>query len=204
MSLQIFRPARKSTPFTISRKIARHTCFTSRRAMASQSQPIVLTPNDGGETGRLFREWGKPLTRFLVCSGLTADGASDIVQDVFLRLHQHLMAGGARDNLRGWVFRVAHNLAVNRQKRKGHSPLEGTEDVPCPDGDPERLFFKKDRFRRLHAAMKELTPVERECVVLRSEGLRYREIAGVLEIGTSTVADHLDRALRKLGEKCNV
>jgi len=41
-------------------------------------------------------------------------------------------------------------------------------------------------------------------VLLRAEGLRYREIAEALEIGTSTVADHLERALRKLGEMCNV
>jgi DNA-binding CsgD family transcriptional regulator len=34
--------------------------------------------------------------------------------------------------------------------------------------------------------------------------LRYREIAGVLDIGVSTVSDHLDRALRKLGDHCNV
>ena len=52
--------------------------------------------------------------------------------------------------------------------------------------------------------MKELSAVERSCVLLRSEGLRYREIAAALEIPVSTVADHLDRALRKLGEKCNV
>ncbi len=172
--------------------------------MASQSQPIVIAPTDDGETDRLFREWRKPLERFLVCSGITSDGAPDIVQEVFLRLHQHVQAGGERDNLRAWVFRVAHNLAVNGQKRKGHSPLNGVEEMPCADGDPERIFFKKDRFRRLHAAMKELSPVERECIVLRSEGLRYREIAAVLEIGTSTVADHLERALRKLEEKCNV
>lgn len=172
--------------------------------MASHSQPIVLAQSDSGEVGRMFHEWRQPLVRFLVCSGSTSDDAYDIVQDAFLRLHQHLLAGGARDNLRAWAFRVAHNVAVNRQKRKSHSPLDGTEDPPCPGADPERLFFKKDRFRRLHAAMKELAPVERQCVLLRSEGLRYREIAEVLQIGTSTVAGHLDRALRKLGEKCNV
>ena len=52
--------------------------------------------------------------------------------------------------------------------------------------------------------MKELPAVERDCVLLRSEGLRYREIADALDVPVSTIADHLERALRKLGEKCNV
>jgi RNA polymerase sigma-70 factor, ECF subfamily len=172
--------------------------------MASRSQPIVLAHVEDSEVGQFFNEWRKPLVRFLVCSGLTSDEASDIVQDTFLRLHQHLVSGGARDNLRAWAFRVAHNAAVNRRKSKTHLQLDMAEQAACPKEDPERLFFKKERFRRLHAAMKELIAVERECVLLRSEGLRYREIGAVLEIGTSTVADHLERALRKLGDKCNV
>ena len=172
--------------------------------MASRSQPIVLAQTEDGEVGQLFHEWRKPLIRFLVCSGLTTDEALDIVQDTFLRLHQHLLSGGGRDNLRAWAFRVAHNAAVNRRKSKTHLQLDMALEAACPKDDPERLFFKKERFRRLHAAMKELMPLERECVLLRSEGLRYREIAEVLEIGTSTAADHLDRALRKLGDKCNV
>lgn len=173
-------------------------------AMAARIQPIVLAQSGEADIARLFQEWRKPLLRFLICSGLNADDGLDIVQDTFVRLQQHLISGGPRDNLRAWVFRVAHNAALNRRKRRVAAPLETAPETAAPDADPERLFLKKDRFRRLHAAMKELTAVERECVLLRSEGLRYREIAEALDIGVSTVADHLERALRKLGEKCNV
>jgi DNA-directed RNA polymerase specialized sigma24 family protein len=40
--------------------------------------------------------------------------------------------------------------------------------------------------------------------LLRAEGLRYREIGEVVEMSTSTVADTVDRAVKKLAEKCNV
>jgi RNA polymerase sigma-70 factor (ECF subfamily) len=173
--------------------------------MASGSQPLVLLHTAAEpEVERLFHEFRKPLLRFLVCSGASADEGLDIVQDTFLRLHQHLLGGGARDNLRAWVFRVAHNAALNRRKSKSGWHEELKNDAACPRDNPERQFLKKERFRRLHQAMRELSAIERECVVLRSEGLRYREIGEVLEMGTSTAADHLDRALRKLGEKCNV
>lgn len=175
--------------------------------MASGSQPILIAQTGGREVERLFNEWRRPLSRFLACSGLRSDEALDIVQDTFLRLHQHLLAGGARDNLRAWVFQVAHNAALNRRKSSVRRLAEADENLEreaCPRDDPERQFFKKEKFRQLHAALSELEPVERHCVLLRAEGLRYREIGSVLEIATSTVADHLERALRKLGEKCNV
>lgn len=152
----------------------------------------------------MFHEFRQPLQRFLVVSGTNREDAVDIVQDTFLRLHQHLVSGGGRDNLRAWVFRVAHNLALNRRKSKAYSHSELPPGAVSPQDDPERLFFRKDRMRRLHRAIGELSATERACVILRAEGLRYREIADVLEIGTTTVADHLERALRKLGEKCNV
>ena len=65
-------------------------------------------------------------------------------------------------------------------------------------------MMAKEKFRRLREAIKLLTGSERECLLLRAEGLRYREIGEVLGIATSTVADTVDRAIRKLAEKCNV
>jgi RNA polymerase sigma factor (sigma-70 family) len=53
-------------------------------------------------------------------------------------------------------------------------------------------------------AVRTLAVQERECLMLRAEGLRYREIGEVLGIPTSTVADLVDRAIKKLAEKCNV
>src|SRR5215471_19708019 len=67
------------------------------------------------EVAVLYRELRKPLLRYLVCLGLSGDEAQDVVQDTFLGLQRHMNAGGEEDNIRGWLFRVAHNLARNRQ-----------------------------------------------------------------------------------------
>jgi RNA polymerase sigma factor (sigma-70 family) len=56
----------------------------------------------------------------------------------------------------------------------------------------------------LGEAIRGLPDCERECLLLRAEGLRYREIGEVLNMPTSTVADTVDRAIRKLAEKCHV
>jgi RNA polymerase sigma-70 factor, ECF subfamily len=52
--------------------------------------------------------------------------------------------------------------------------------------------------------MRQLTEPERECLLLRAEGLRYREISDVLGMSPSTVGDTVSRAIKKLAEKCNV
>jgi RNA polymerase sigma-70 factor (ECF subfamily) len=124
-------------------------------------------------------------------------------------LHQHLRAGGSKENVRGWVFRVAHNRARNRQKsyeRRFAASLDAEAESMVQEAtpDPERAAIENERFRQLGEAIGGLPDCERECLLLRAEGLRYREIGEVLDIPTSTVADTVDRAIRKLAEKCHV
>jgi RNA polymerase sigma-70 factor (ECF subfamily) len=105
------------------------------------------------------------------------------------------------------LFSVAHNQARNRQKsyhRRFGAPLEDGALELLDESTPEHAVLKKEKFRRLASAIRALTEVERECLLLRAEGLRYREIGEVLEMSTSTVADTVDRAVKKLAEKCNV
>jgi len=155
----------------------------------------------------LFRELRQPLLRYLICLGLTADEAQDTVQESFLRLHKHLVSGGSQENIRGWLFRVAHNQARNRQDRYDRrfaAPLDDRCDWMVDEATPERAVLEKEKFNQLRRAIRLLTECERECLLLRAGGLRYREIAEVLNISISTVGDTVDRAIRKLAERCNV
>jgi RNA polymerase sigma-70 factor, ECF subfamily len=179
--------------------------------MSGDSVPIALPlsrfATGACEVTNLYRELREPLLRYLICLGLTSDEAQDIVQDAFLSLHRHLASGGSQDNIRGWVFRVAHNRARNRQgsyHRRVSEPLEDESDARRDETTPEQLVLEKEKFRRLGAAMKLLSDPERECLLLRAGGLRYREIGEALGIPISTVGDTVERAIRKLTEKCNV
>ena len=169
--------------------------------------PLVRLANGVCEVTALYRELRKPLLRYLVCLGLSADEAQDVVQDAFLTLHRHLASGGSQENIRGWVFRVAHNQARNRQTsydRRFAAPLDARAVSLLHEATPERAILEKERFRQLGKAIRLLADSERECLLLRAAGLRYREIGEVLAIPTSTVADTVDRAIKKLAEKCNV
>src|SRR6202140_3793326 len=89
--------------------------------MSGDAAPLALPlwrlSTGACEATTLYRELPKPLLRYLVCLGLSSDEAQDVVQDAFLILHRHLPSGGSQENIRGWLFRVAHNHARNRQNR---------------------------------------------------------------------------------------
>jgi RNA polymerase sigma-70 factor (ECF subfamily) len=170
-------------------------------------QPLSRFELDSCEATTLYRELRQPLLRYLACLGLSSDEAQDIVQDAFLSLHRHLASGGSRENIRSWLFRVAHNGGRNRQHsydRRFGQPLDPGLDSTSGEGTPERVVLEKEKFHRLEEAIRLLTESERECLLLRAGGLRYREIGEVLDLPTSTVSDTVDRAIKKLAEKCNV
>ena len=177
--------------------------------MSGDSVPLVLPLSrlaTGCEATTLYRELRKPLLRYLACLGLSADEAQDVVQDAFLSLHRHLASDGSREKIRSWLFRVAHNAARNRQNRYDRRfavPLEETHTA-LDEATPERAVLEKEKFRGLRKAIRLLTESERECLLLRAGGLRYREIGEVLGLSTSTVGDTVERAIRKLSERCNV
>jgi len=179
--------------------------------MSGESFPLNLPlprfATDSCEATDLYRELRKPLLRYLAGLGLSLDEAQDVVQDAFLGLHKHVAAGGSQANIRSWVFRVAHNRARNFQQsypQRMGEPLDPVFDTASTDQTPEQAVLAQERFRRLDKAVRSLNPQERECLMLRAEGLRYREIGEVLGVPTSTVADTVERAIKKLAEKCNV
>jgi RNA polymerase sigma-70 factor (ECF subfamily) len=169
--------------------------------------PLLRLAAGSSEVTTLYRELRKPLLRYLVCLGLSRDEAQDVVQDAFLSLQRHLASDGRQENIRGWLFRVAHNQARNRQTsyhRRFHESLDGEMDFLAHDETPEQKLLEKEKFRRLAAAIRLLAESERECLLLRAGGLRYREIGEVLGMAVSTVGDTVERAIKKLAEKCNV
>jgi RNA polymerase sigma-70 factor (ECF subfamily) len=169
--------------------------------------PLSRFATGACEATILYRELRKPLLRYLVCLGLSTDEAQDVVQDAFVSLHRHLASGRPHENIRSWLFRVAHNQARNRQSRYDRrfcAPLDTEIDSILDEATPEWFVLEKEKFRRLAKAIGLLTESERECLLLRAGGLRYREIGEVLGIPTSTVGDTVDRAIKKLAEDCNV
>jgi RNA polymerase sigma-70 factor (ECF subfamily) len=145
------------------------------------------------EVAGLYAQYRAPLYRFVLSMGLAAPDTEEVVQEAFLALFQHLRAGKPRDNLRAWLFQVCHNQALKIRQRK---PPPVPEPVPLPS--PEHMAMESQQRRRMEAIIRALPEQDRACLALRAEGLRYREIAGILRISLGGVALSMERALARM------
>jgi RNA polymerase sigma-70 factor (ECF subfamily) len=151
-----------------------------------------------------FDELRDPLLRYVCSFGLGVREAEDVVQDAFVALYEHLLARKDRTNLRGWLFRVAHNLALKHRAHQ-RSPLARAEVIEAAGNtqdarwDPERALITHERYRQVVAVIRALPDRDRRCLHLRAAGLPYRDIARVLGISLGAVAKSVARAVGRLG-----
>ncbi|MGA2113624.1 MAG: sigma-70 family RNA polymerase sigma factor [Bryobacteraceae bacterium] len=156
-----------------------------------------------GEVVALFDRFRGPLLRYLSSFGLALPDGEEVIQEVFLSLFQHLRGGGSRQNLRGWLFRVAHNLGLKHRHRSrrdfGLRAETGVEDAAVDPGpNPEAQAVGNQTRQRLLAVVEGLPQQDRRCLFLRAEGLRYREIAEILDISLGGVSLSLVRSLARI------
>jgi RNA polymerase sigma-70 factor (ECF subfamily) len=156
------------------------------------------------EVVELFDLYRNRIFRYTLSFGLSAHDGEDILQEVFLSLFRHLQLDRSRSNLHGWIFRVAHNLALKRRmnNQKPGAPIEFDDTLmeTCrdPEPNPEQHLAFRQRQTRLLAVVRALPEDEAHCLRLRAEGLKYREIAEVLGISLGSVSNALARSLARL------
>jgi RNA polymerase sigma-70 factor, ECF subfamily len=156
------------------------------------------------EVMSLFEECRDPLLRYVLSLGVPGHDAEEVTQEVFISLFRHLRLQRSRQNVRGWIFRVAHNLAL-KQRALNQKSRETTasgrtiaEKQFDPSPDPEEQVLFKQRQQRLMAVLCALPEEDQCCLRLRAEGLRYREIAAVLGISLGAVSVSLSRSLARM------
>ena len=123
--------------------------------------------------------------------------AEDLALETFWRLHQN--PPSSRENLNGWLYRVAVNLGLNAlrsQKRRTQYEEQAGKlaldiDPPADPADQAELLERRREVRGVLAQMK---PRSAQLLVLRHSGLSYAEIAAVVKVRPSSVGKLLARA----------
>lgn len=133
------------------------------------------------------------------------DAAADVVQEVFARVWERRSARALEEIERSYLYRAARNEALNRQER-ARSRREGRQGPdaprPAPAPTPEDDFERRRLARKVDEAIEALPPRCREIFLLvRRDGLTYREAAEALDLSTSTVDTQMGRALARLRDR---
>ena len=151
----------------------------------------------------IYDRYAEPIYRYLYRYLGDADLAQDLTSEAFLRLLKVLGTSRApRDQLRGWLYRVAHNLAMDwyRQQAKGYpQPLD--EELAADSDSPSYRVAGQQLQQQLREAIHQLTPSQQQVIVLRfGEGLKLGEIGQLLGKSEGSIKLLQFRAIRRLRE----
>jgi RNA polymerase sigma-70 factor (ECF subfamily) len=129
--------------------------------------------------------------------------AEELVQETFRRAlaAARKPAPGDATEVRRWMFVILRNVWKNECRKRGREDgLDSTGSLVASPGDsPEETLLRRALQIEVRTALDSLTEAHREVIVLRDmEGLKYEEIARVLECPAGTVMSRLDRARTQL------
>lgn len=144
------------------------------------------------------------------------DEAEDVVQDAFVRLHQQVQRHGASsiENVTTWLYRVAHNLAIDagrrrsRQRQAKQAFQAETDTAGRPPAvsqdvmDSLQELVRREAGQRALAELHRLPDQQKQVLLLKIiQGLTFREIAEASQMSIGSVAYHMNQGLATLARR---
>jgi len=138
--------------------------------------------------------------------------ASDVVQEVFLKVFRNIGAFRGQSSLKTWIYRITVNEAHNARlwffrHRRREVELDSDPDdsrnwndvIPDSCQSPFDMAFEHEQHSMIEAALQKISPIFREAVVLRDiTDMSYEEIADVLGVSLGTVKSRILRGREAL------
>ena len=159
----------------------------------------------GGELGAfdtLYARYERPLFGFIRRHLADTHEAEDVLHEAFLALLRDRNSARRAQSLKAWLFGVARNLCLNRQRtqRRAAKALEQTE--PAAEAHvPDEALQQKQTANALRAAVARLPLELSELFQLRASGLSYEEMASVLALPLGTVKSRMHQMVIRLREE---
>jgi len=142
------------------------------------------------------------------------DEAMDIAQETFVKVHRYLPSFKGDSSFYTWTYRIAMNLCLDAQRRKGRAErvdleqgdeaeLEASMDPPSAAlAGPQRQTLNAELRGKIDEALASLSENHRAILILREiEGLSYEELSKVLAIRKGTVMSRLFHSRLKMQNK---
>ncbi len=159
----------------------------------------------------LYRKYKGPVFSFLVRQYAASDTAKELTQEVFLRVIRNAQSFRYGSRFTTWLFTIARNIAIDslrKARHRKHTSLDQKvredgpslgERLPGAAPEPDRATASSKLRRNLTEAISKLPEQQREVFLLREyHGLRFREIAEVVDAKEGTVKSRMRYALETL------
>ena len=124
--------------------------------------------------------------------------AEDVTQEVFIRLYKHIDSLPNLEMLRPWLIRVALNVAKNTLRGNIRANTRDENYVKETVGNSvfsvESEYEQKSEVSEVNRALSKVKEPLRSCLVLKQQGLSYREIAESLSLNETSIGTYVARA----------
>lgn len=156
--------------------------------------------HEASEFEALFQEhWNRVYSALFRLVGDHAE-AEDLALETFWRLYRN--PPRQRDNLGGWLYRVALNLGYNAlrafKRRKRYEQVSGYDTLRhVHSADPAQEVEEEERRRGVRMALSRMRPRSAQLLILRYSGLSYAEVAAAMGVSPGSVGTLLARAERE-------
>ncbi|HET7568864.1 MAG TPA: sigma-70 family RNA polymerase sigma factor [Gaiellaceae bacterium] len=166
--------------------------------------PTSAAAGQALDAARLYELYGEQLYRYCLGRLRDREEAADAVQNTFLRVHVALEKGVVPQFESAWLYKIAHNVCLNRIESNGRRARLETprdlddHDLECALAVPEN---ENEALAGLADALADLPHNLRQAILLREwQGLSYAEIAAAMDTTVPAVETLLYRARRQLAE----
>ncbi len=139
-------------------------------------------------------------TVFRTARSVVHDGglAEDVTQEVFIRLYKNIDSISDLEMLRPWLIRVALNVARNTLRGNIRANTRDENYVKESTGQDvfsvETEYEEKAGISEINRALNKVKEPLRSCLILKQQGLSYKEIANSLELNETSIGTYVARA----------
>lgn len=166
-----------------------------------------ILSGSGGDFEALVRRHQQSVYGFLLRLVRDPDEASDLTQEVFLKVFSNLEQFNPAYRFKTWLYRIAVNASVDRRRRRKATGIRtdlpeeesGPMQIHSTEPSPDEMLRARETRERLEDALQLMPPAYRRVLLLRYEGdLRYDEIASLTKLPLGTVKNRIFRAREML------
>jgi len=165
---------------------------------------IRIANDDETAFTQLYLHFGKKLTQFALSLVRSKEVAEELVEDVFVKLWSNRHQAASIENIRVYLYVAVKNRSLNALSQKAHDLISAPFDfldtaVHEFAADPYELMITAEMMQRMHQAVDTLPPrCKMIFKLIREDGLRYKEVAEILNISVNTIDAQMAIAVRKI------
>jgi RNA polymerase sigma-70 factor, ECF subfamily len=170
-------------------------------------RPMKLSKSRSDESFEsIFHEYWNAIHRLLTRMVIDPAEAEDLALETFYRLYKYRPSQYETLNIRGWLYKVASNLAlqsIRSFKRREKYEIHAGKDalIEVNEDQPQKILAEKEDRSYVHMALGQMNSRQAELLIMRYSGMAYKDIAAALNLSPTSIGPLLLRAEREF-EQC--